>query len=153
MKMTVYARIGVIFYVWLIGKDKPPVFQKQIYLVRWRDWEWWLDIRVELKEVLSVALFEFFDKSTYVVIYHPYNPLNHMEWIHYWRGVREILLNIGNVGVIHIWDQISDFKTFFYGNRCEIGFSDICATASEQIYRITGVEILDDKGILAITMG
>lgn len=120
--MRIHARFGMIPDIRLIGKNQPTVFLQQIEFIRHRKRDRFLVFSGNLVFQFTVTLTELLDKLPYVLVDVVCNPLDDMKGIYYRNCVWKVFIDKGQVGIIHIRNQVSDGVSFFGGKINEKPF-------------------------------
>lgn len=89
-------------------------------------------------------------KRADIKIDRPQYPLYDMERIDDGDSVREIFVDICQVGIIHIRQKIFNGVAFCRRYGSKVRLCDISPPASEDIDWFTGMEILDDQGVFTV---
>ena len=77
------------------------------------------------------------------------DPLDHMKRIYNRYCVWKVLLDVAKIIIVHVSNEVSNSKTFFLRNGCEIWLCHVLPAAFEQIDHFSCAKVLNDQRILA----
>ena len=91
---------------------------------------------------LAISLIESAYHAPYVIKEVAIDELQNMKCIDHRYRMGEILVDICQIGTIHIRDDVFHAGPFFKGHLCKIRFGDLFPSAGDHIDRFPGLKVL-----------